>query len=356
MRKRGQRVETAVQVQEASVEDQDKLVEALPRFLQVEPVGQCNLRCTMCPVQFRGAGSPGGPPAFMSFDAYCRLIEEFDGLGELHLQGLGEPLMHPRFFDMVRHASDRGIVVSTNTNMTVLSEKRAALCVASGLRRIHVSIDAASAPVYEYIRIGARLEKVLRNVRRLVAARLAAGSSTPELHIVAVAMKCNLAAMPALVVMAHELGAQRLSVQHLCHDYGESMLPERYRSMRDFVADQTLIDEDPERVSAVFDEARAVALGLGIELRLPNVAAPAATAGSAGRCDWPWRGAYVSYDGEAMPCCMVSTPDRISLGNMVREGAVRVWNGTAYDAFRRQLRSGLPHEVCRGCSLYHGTF
>ena len=25
----------------------------LPRFLQVEPVGQCNLRCQMCPIQFR---------------------------------------------------------------------------------------------------------------------------------------------------------------------------------------------------------------------------------------------------------------------------------------------------------------
>jgi PAS domain S-box-containing protein len=26
--------------------------------------------------------------------------------------------------------------------------------------------------------------------------------------------------------------------------------------------------------------------------------------------DWPWRGAYLSYDGQAVPCCMVSTPDR----------------------------------------------
>ena len=35
----------------------------LPRFLQIEPVGQCNLRCRMCPIQFRTDGSPGGPPA-----------------------------------------------------------------------------------------------------------------------------------------------------------------------------------------------------------------------------------------------------------------------------------------------------
>lgn len=26
---------------------------ALPQFVQIEPVGQCNLRCRMCPIQFR---------------------------------------------------------------------------------------------------------------------------------------------------------------------------------------------------------------------------------------------------------------------------------------------------------------
>lgn len=42
----------------------------LPRFLQVEPVGQCNLRCQMCPIQFRQDGPPHGPPAFMDFDVF----------------------------------------------------------------------------------------------------------------------------------------------------------------------------------------------------------------------------------------------------------------------------------------------
>jgi hypothetical protein len=31
----------------------------LPSFVQIEPVGQCNLRCRMCPIQFRSDGAPG---------------------------------------------------------------------------------------------------------------------------------------------------------------------------------------------------------------------------------------------------------------------------------------------------------
>jgi radical SAM protein with 4Fe4S-binding SPASM domain len=91
---------------------------------------------------------------------------------------------------------------------------------------------------------------------------------------------------------------------------------------------------------------------------LPNIRPKPVPPGTDGRsrCDWPWRGAYLSYTGEAMPCCMVSTPDRISLGNMARDGATTVWNAAAYEEFRRRLANGPPPEVCSSCALYHGTF
>src|SRR5512140_1004693 len=139
----------------------------LPTYVQIEPVGQCNLRCEMCPIQFRRDGPPNGPLAFMSWDTFTSLLAGFPALKELHLQGLGEPLMHPRFFDMVRYAAARGIEVSTNTNMTLLPERRAEECVTSGLARLHVSLDGATAGTYEYIRVRARFGRVLRNLERL---------------------------------------------------------------------------------------------------------------------------------------------------------------------------------------------
>src|SRR5204863_5748659 len=96
----------------------------LPKFLQIEPVGQCNLRCQMCPIQFRQDGPPYGPLAFMDFGTFTRLVDDLPSLQELHLQGLGEPMMHPRFFDMVAYAASRGVRVSTNTNMTLLNPAR----------------------------------------------------------------------------------------------------------------------------------------------------------------------------------------------------------------------------------------
>src|SRR5438874_12788700 len=97
----------------------------LPSYLQVEPVGQCNLRCRMCPIQFRRDGPPHSPPAFIAFEIFTRLVDENPNLETLHLQGLGEPLMHPRFFDMVVYATARVVLVTTNSNLTLLNVPKA---------------------------------------------------------------------------------------------------------------------------------------------------------------------------------------------------------------------------------------
>jgi MoaA/NifB/PqqE/SkfB family radical SAM enzyme len=330
----------------------------LPRFLQVEPVGQCNLRCRMCPIQFRRDGPPFGPPAFMDFDTFTRLLDQFPDLEDLQLQGLGEPMMHPRFFDMVSYATARGIKVGTNTNLTLLNARRAELCVASGLAELHASIDGATAATYEEIRVRSRFDRVVRNVRGLVEVRRRLESRTPRLRVVAVVMRRNLPELADLVRLAHRLEIDSVFVQHLCHDFGESSLPGQYAPMRDFVNDQTLLAEDPGRIERHFGAARAVAADLGVDLRLPLTRPRLHPPGTPGpeRCDWPWRGAYVSYQGLAMPCCMVATPDRIQLGSMAEQGARAVWNGPDYRAFRAALSSESPPEVCRSCALYSGTF
>lgn len=330
----------------------------LPRYLQIEPVGQCNLRCQMCAIPYRQDGPPYGPPAFMDFDLFTRLIDQYDGLETLHLQGLGEPMMHPRFFDMVSYARERGIFVSTNTNMTLLNEKRAALCVSCGLDEIHISVDGARPETYERIRLRGSYEKVVRNIRLLQQAKEAAESLKPRMKLVMVIMRQNLEELPELVRQAAGWSMEEIFVQHLSHDFGESNLPEQYLPMREFVDEQTLLEENLEKVERYFGEARSIAAELGIRLRLPQTRLRLHPPGTPGpkRCSWPWTGGYISYQGYVMPCCMVSTPDRINFGSSAEVPVEQVWNSTGFQAFRGQLSSDTPPEVCAACSIYKGTF
>jgi MoaA/NifB/PqqE/SkfB family radical SAM enzyme len=331
----------------------------LPRFVQIEPVGQCNLRCKMCAVQFREDGPPHGPLAFMAFDRYAAIVDSFPDLEELHLQGLGEPMMHPRFFEMVRYAAAKGVHVSCNSNLTLLSERRAEECVTSGLAALHVSLDAVDPALYEKIRVGSRYSRVCKNLERVLAARKRAGS-TLAINIVMVLMRDNLRELPKLVDFAHRQGVDEIFVQHLCHDFAESALPAKYVPMRRFVESQTLSGGGAWTATAerCFAVARHKAERLGVKLRLPELrrASPRVLAPGEKRCDWPWRGAYISYDGLAMPCCMVGTPDRAHFGSVTLHGVRQVWKSAGYADFRQRLLSDDPPDVCASCAIYKGTF
>lgn len=329
----------------------------LPTFVQIEPVGQCNLQCRMCPVAFRRDAPPDGSPAFMRFEHFVGLIEQFPDLKELHLQGLGEPMMHPRFFDMVAYASNKGIAVTTNSNLTLMSDARAERVVTSGLAGLHISFDGATPATYEDIRRGATFDGVLDNIEKVCRARIRLQSMRPALRLIMVVMRRNLEELPDLIRLAHRCSISSVFVQHLGHEFGESALPPEYEPMRAFIQRETLTG-NLDRVERYFDEARAVAKDAGIELRLPRLQPSFYEEGPVGRsrCEWPWNGSYITYQGYAIPCCMIATPDRGHMGNAIDCGVEMVWNDRPYQAFRQRLESREPPEICGSCAVYKGIF
>jgi len=306
---------------------------------------------------FRDDVPSDGRPAFMPFQNFIGLLEQFPHLRELHLQGLGEPMMHPQFFDMVAYAAHKRITVSTNSNLTLISEARAERCITSGLNALHISFDGATPAIYEDIRVGARFERVAENIHKVYRAKVRLGSESPSLRLVVVAMRRNLSELPELVRLAHRWSIPSVFVQHVGQEFEESAVPPGYKPMQAFIRHETLSEEDPQLVDRYFEAARVVAAELAIELRLPRVQprrSPIAVDRHA--CGWPWNGSYVTYQGYAIPCCMIATPDRLHMGNMVEHGVEQVWNGDRYQAFRKRLDSDDPPVMCRSCSVYKGIF
>jgi radical SAM protein with 4Fe4S-binding SPASM domain len=307
----------------------------------------------MCTVNERGDAV-----AELSLARFSVLLDQMPGLAELHLQGLGEPMLHPGFFDMVALAAARGIRVSAHTNLTLHTPERARRCIESGLAALSVSHDGATAAVYEAIRRKASFAKVIRNLGRLTQARDAAGSAL-EVRGVMVLMRSNLDELPALLRLLHAHRVDELLVQRLSSDLGQPDLPVRYIPIRRYTEDAQLHDADLAHADSVFEQTRALADTLGMRLHLPRlVPEPGAAERPAPRCRWPWDQLYVTAAGELLPCCMVATADRASFGNVFdnEQGLQARWSGAAAQAFREGLASGTPPPVCRSCALYHGMF
>lgn len=321
----------------------------LPAHLQLEITSACNLRCTMCLVRYR-------PPVnklagAMAPELYHRLVEDVP-LKQLTLQGLGEPLLSPYLPEMIEAAVRRGIRVGFNTNATLLNRRRAEELVTSRVDWLHVSLDGASAGAYEAIRDGASFDTVITNLAGLVQAKRAAQSATPWIRVVFVAMRDNVGELPALVRLLSRIGVDELRVQNLSHSFDDTDPAGRYDEIRTFTAAQALwTGADLERAEAAFAEARRVAAGENVRLRLPHL-----DDRGGGGCTWPWDAAYITSAGVVQPCCMVMGDDRVSLGDLNEAGFPEIWRGPAYREFRRRLAGDDPPDVCRGCSLYRHTF
>ena len=329
----------------------------LPWHLQVEITSACNLRCVMCLVRYR-------PPVnklagAMRPELFHRLLGELPGLRRLTLQGLGEPLLSPYLPEMIAAAVRRGVTVGFNSNATLLTGRRAAELVASRVDWLHVSLDGASPATYEAVRDGATFGTVVANLAGLVRAKRDAGSATPWIRVVFVAMRDNVAELPDLVRLLAGIGVDELHVQNLSHSFSDADPAGRYDDIRAFTAGQALwTGADADRAGAAFADATRAAGEHGLRLRLPVTGVPGGAPGLPdGRgCSWPWDAAYVTSAGVVQPCCMVMGDDRVSLGSLAERGFAEIWHGPAYREFRRRLTTADPPEVCRGCSLYRNAF
>ena len=270
--------------------------------------------------------TPNGPPAFMPFETFAALVDQIPTMTELQLQGLGEPMMHPRFFEMValccraRHPGEHQLEPDA---------PHAGSRGAAGperLTRLQGSIDGATPETYERIRVRSNWHKVIANLEGLVATKRRMIATAACLDVVVV-MRQNLNELADLVRLAARSASSPCSCSTSATTSARS-LPAHYRPMHDFVADQTLVGEDQPR-RPVLRGARAAAARIGVDLRLPEPKPRPHLPGHAG--PRPLRLALarrvLQLRGPAMPCCMVATPDRINFGNAAQDGVIPIWGG-----------------------------
>lgn len=324
-----------------------------PSMLQLEPSASCNLNCRMCMIRDRpGRRANRGSLRLLAEDRLDPLLDALPSVRTLHLQGLGEPFLHPSLISMIRSASLRGLRVTTSTNLTILDRAGADRLVRSGLDTLHVSIDSPDPVIYRRLRRRSDLATVLGNLRTLIEARDHAASRAPRVALVAVLMRGTLAGLPELVRLAGSLQVDSVFVQNLAQYRDDGQGEPATAETPTAGVDEMLRFSDRASADAVFAETRACAAETGIELRLPTLRW--ASRERERRCDWPWTGMYLSYCGEMMPCCMA--PLSAPLGNAFRAPPLELWNAPPIVEFRRRMLTNDPPEPCKSCSMYGGEF
>lgn len=307
----------------------------LPTSLYIEPTNRCNSSCQTCPRTF-GRGEEARDMTLPEFEA---LVGQFR-LERVVLHGIGEPLLHPGIFTMVRHLKAGGCgEVLFNSNAALLDRPKRKGLLASGLDEYRVSLDAATPGTYLRIRGIPAFERVVANVGALIKERKEA--ARPKISFWFMGMRENIGELPALVKLAGDLGVDEVYLQRLVH-FDRGLAREGESLMG--------------REEGAIARAEVLASELGVPFRASGNATPEESLRAKGGwqgCRRPWNLSYVTANGNVLPCCIApfaaEDPDSIVMGNAFRERFEDIWDGPRYREFRAGLRGGNPPQCCARC-------
>jgi MoaA/NifB/PqqE/SkfB family radical SAM enzyme len=327
--------------------------EALPRCVFFEITNRCNLACSACVRTHRTLE----PARDMSYDEFVALVQQFPRLERVLLHGVGEPLLHPQLPAMVRHLKERDVTVLFNSNGILLTPQAQEDLARSGLDELRLSLDAAEPGLYARMHGRPFFDGVVESVESLVATKRRLGADRPHISIWCTATRENVEQLPALVRLAASIGVPEVYVQRLV--YFVDSPEERDAEL----AATALFGDVRDREREIIAECERLSESLGIAFRASGATDPARSLSAAQRAEqhpWsaclrPWTTAYITANGNALPCCMVPFAsvdyDALVMGSVWETEFTTIWNGAKYRSWRRALLSADPPVPCSGCGV-----
>jgi radical SAM protein with 4Fe4S-binding SPASM domain len=321
-----------------------------PVCLYLETTNRCNLLCTTCPRTYEELE----PPADMSWQLFCSIVDQIPNLSRAVLHGVGEPMLVKDLPRMVRYLKDRGTYVLFNTNGTVLNERNGRALITAELDELRVSLDAANADSFRAIRGKNYFNRILKNVRAFRDLQKREGYSKPRVSAWLTGLRDTIEQLPDFVRVAAETGVTEVYLQRLVFFEENAIGKAR--------PDQALYEQLSQKEAAHIERAAALAASLGMTFSAsgaasePGMSLKRSDNGSPwSLCRRPWTVMYVTANGRALPCCIAPFSQRgyenYTLGDATQQTLQEIWSGPAYREFRRALQSDKPPPTCANCGL-----
>ena len=151
----------------------ERLSKEFPSQVMVDITEVCNLGCIHCThPKFKLSSSYN--KRMINPEINKKMVDEVAKHGKgitkyIRYTSNGEPLVHPKSYEILQYAVDNsGTKVTLTTNGTLLKEKKMKKLLSTGLHMIDISIDAYSNEIYKKVRVGGDLDITKKNVLRLL--------------------------------------------------------------------------------------------------------------------------------------------------------------------------------------------
>lgn len=304
---------------------------ARPSVQSVAVSSVCDLKCPHCMRESLGVREN----QFMDFDRLAAHAEELKTARRITLFGLGEPFLHPRFFDFLALAKSLGVWVSTSTHGMSLKPEVREKILESGLDELNISMDGADKVIFDELRVGAEFNTVVANVTAMAELRNSRGIKAPVMNVNMTVMRRNLHQVPLMVRLAKQMGAESVS-------FSSGVV---YKQQD---ADTSVVDTPEFEETMEAGRRLAERLGIGMSFWrqkpfgwLPDAYDP----GSSYGCVVLWSDQIIDRDGMVKMCCYIEE----DAADAFKLGPVAAFNADPVAKQRRALMEGRVRNECQGC-------
>ena len=116
-----------------------------PQDLHVDLTSACTERCIHCYI-------PDYENRFLPFETVCRVMDEYRAMNGLRITfSGGEPMLHPHFCDILRHARKCDLMIYILSNLTVLNNEIAETLAEVDIHYLQTSLYSMIPAVHETI-------------------------------------------------------------------------------------------------------------------------------------------------------------------------------------------------------------
>ncbi|MEQ8191680.1 MAG: radical SAM protein [Candidatus Eremiobacterota bacterium] len=288
-------------------------VRSRPSLFWIEPTNYCNLKCPMCPGTYTDERIKKG---FMSFDLFKDIVDEISPyVLETYLMLGGESLLHKDIVGMVRYAKMKKLNVLMDTNGVLLHEDLGRELLESGLDFISISFDGYERDTYEKIRVNAKFDGTLKNIRSFL----------------------NL----------KKINNHNIFV--------------RIRSMEDSSGKGAFSSEKREAFRSLFSELPVddfIVLPFGNwnqdfpdneNVSIPGLTVIDPSLSNYHPCPYLWTSLCIRWDGTVVACCL-DLLNQLLLGDRKNKNLLHIWNDEPVVELRHKHITGEINRPCSNCT------
>lgn len=264
-----------------------------PLEIMLELTSWCNYKCKMCDKAF----VPEKDKVNIPVESVRRLVTNINEMkvASLWVGAFSECLIHPQIGDILDVLKEADVLDFTIiTNGSALNEKTTKKIIDAGVKRLSVSLDAATKETYYDVRKG-DLDQVENHIDRFIALR--GEAIFPSLRVSMVMMEDNVNEREAFL--------------------------EKWKGKADIIDFQVLMDASHIEHLADVTEYTP-------------------------ECVEPFRRLAIRYDGVVLPCC-TSYGTYFPLGNIRDTSLKEMWEGEKIRKLREEIKTKNFNKVCRNC-------